>query len=188
VVQLIERFYDPDDVPAGWLDNGIFIDGAPLKDVKLRSLRNQIGYVGQEPVLFNLSIEENIKLGKPDATAAEIEQALRSTNSYEFVKEFGKGSYETGLKTNVGQGGGQLSGGQKQRIALSRAFIKKPKLLIFDEATSALDKKNEMEVQKAIEDMKKELKSVTTIVIAHRLSTVRQADHIIVLKKGKIAE
>lgn len=113
---------------------------------------------------------------------------MRSTNSYEFVKEFGKGNYEAGLKTNVGQGGGQLSGGQKQRIALTRAFIKKPKLLIFDEATSALDKKNEMEVQKAIEVMKRDLKSVTTIVIAHRLSTVRHADHIIVLKKGKIAE
>ena len=189
VVQLIERFYDPDEPEKDdGGKSGIFVDDIPLKDIKLRNLRNQIGYVGQEPVLFNMSIEENIRLGKPDATDTEIEQALRSTNSYEFVKEFGEGDYQKGVKTNVGQGGGQLSGGQKQRIALSRAFIKKPKLLIFDEATSALDKKNEMEVQKAIEEMKKELRSVTTIVIAHRLSTVRQADHILVLKKGKIAE
>ena len=85
-------------------------------------------------------------MGNPDASDQDIEQALKSTNSYEFVKEFGEGDYMKGVQTNVGQGGGQLSGGQKQRIALSRAFIKKPKLLIFDEATSALDKKNEMEV------------------------------------------
>ena len=101
VVQLIERFYDPDEKTLKASESetvkdksGIFVDGVPLKDIKLRNLRNQIGYVGQEPVLFNLSIKENIRLGKPDATDQEIEQALKSTNSYEFVKEFGKGSYE----------------------------------------------------------------------------------------------
>lgn len=92
------------------------------------------------------------------------------------------------MNTNVGAGGGQLSGGQKQRIALARAFIKKPRLLIFDEATSALDKRNEAEVQKAIDQMKKELGTVTTLVIAHRLSTVQAADRIIVMKKGQVAE
>lgn len=106
-------------------------------------------------------------MGKPDATDAEIEEALRKTNAWDFVS-----AYPDGMNTNVGAGGGQLSGGQKQRIALARAFIKKPRLLIFDEATSALDKRNEAEVQKAIDQMKKELGTVTTLVIAHRLSTV----------------
>ena len=111
VVQLIERFYDPDEPEDGNNNSGIFIDDVPLKDIKLRNLRNQIGYVGQEPVLFNMSIEENIRLGNPDASDKDIEQALRSTNSYEFVKEFGEGDYIKGVQTNVGQGGGQLSGG-----------------------------------------------------------------------------
>ena len=122
-------------------------------------------------------------MGKPDATDNEIIDALKKTNAWEFVK-----NQPQGIETNVGAGGNQLSGGQKQRIALARAFIKKPKLLIFDEATSALDKVNEAEVQKAIEGMKKELGQVTTIVIAHRLSTVRNSDRIIVMKKGRIAE
>jgi len=122
-------------------------------------------------------------MGKPDATDAEIEEALRQTNSWGFVSE-----NPEGINRNVGAGGGQLSGGQKQRIALARAFIKKPRLLIFDEATSALDKVNEAEVQKAIEKMKTELGTVTTIVIAHRLSTIKNADTIIVMKKGKLVE
>ena len=122
-------------------------------------------------------------MGKPDATDAEIEDALRKTNSWEFVCR-----YPNGINQNVGAGGGQLSGGQKQRIALARAFIKKPRVLIFDEATSALDKVNEAEVQKAIDQMRKELGSVTTLVIAHRLSTVKDSDRITVMKKGRIAE
>jgi len=122
-------------------------------------------------------------MGKPDATDAEIEEALRKTNAWDFVQ-----STAAGINANVGAGGGQLSGGQKQRIALARAFIKKPRVLIFDEATSALDKKNEAEVQAAIDQMKRELGGVTSLVIAHRLSTVRNADRIIVMKKGKIVE
>jgi ABC-type multidrug transport system fused ATPase/permease subunit len=122
-------------------------------------------------------------MGKPNATDAEIEEALRKTNAWGFVSQ-----YPDGINTNVGVGGGQLSGGQKQRIALARAFIKKPRVLIFDEATSALDKVNEAEVQRAIDDMKRELGSVTSIVIAHRLTTVMNADRIIVMKKGRIAE
>lgn len=163
------------------VQNGdITFDGVPLKTIKLQKLRNQIGYVGQEPVLFNTTVKKNIQLGKPDATDAEIDTALRSTNAYKFVY-----AKEKNVNTFCGSGGTQLSGGEKQRIALARAFIKKPKVLIFDEATSALDKKNEAEVQQSIEDMKHELGSVTTIVIAHRLSTVRDADNIIVMRKGK---
>jgi ABC-type multidrug transport system fused ATPase/permease subunit len=111
-----------------------------LKDVNLRDFRRQVGYVSQEPILFNTSIRKNLLQAKPDATVKEMEEALRSTNAWEIVEEMG------GLDANAGAGGGKLSGGQKQRIALARAFIKKPKLLIFDEATSALDKKNEAEV------------------------------------------
>jgi len=119
-------------------------------------------------------------LGKPNATDTEIDDALKSTNAYNFVYEKAQN-----VNTFCGSGGAQLSGGEKQRIALARAFIKKPKVLIFDEATSALDKKNEAEVQESINEMKRELGSVTTIVIAHRLSTVRDADNIIVMKKGR---
>lgn len=131
IVQLIERFYD---VSAG----DITIDGENIKGLKLASLRKQIGYVGQEPVLFNTSIKENIQLGRSDATDTEIQAALMSTNAWGFVSELPEG-----MDTQTGAGGSQLSGGEKQRIALSRAFIKMPRLLIFDEATSALDKKNE---------------------------------------------
>lgn len=109
--------------------------------LKLRAFRKQIGYVSQEPVLFNCSIRENIKMGYADATEEEIIEALKMTNAWEFIQQ-----YPSGLDTQVGANGGQLSGGQKQRIALARAIIKKPKILVFDEATSALDKKNEAEV------------------------------------------
>ena len=122
-------------------------------------------------------------MGKPDATDEEIINALQKTNAWEFVSR-----YPEGINTLVGSSGNQMSGGQKQRIALARAFIKKPRLLIFDEATSALDKKNEAEVQRAIDDMKKELGQVTSVVIAHRLSTIKNADKIIVLKSGNIVE
>lgn len=115
-------------------------------------------------------------MGKSDATDEEIINALQKTNAWEFVSR-----YPDGINTFVGSSGNQMSGGQKQRIALARAFIKKPRLLIFDEATSALDKKNEAEVQRAIDDMKRELGQVTSVVIAHRLSTIKNADKIIVL-------
>jgi ABC-type multidrug transport system fused ATPase/permease subunit len=139
--------------------------------------------VSQEPILFNCSIKENILLGCPEATDQEIIEALKMANAWDFVDK-----YPQKLETNVGAGGGQLSGGQKQRIALARAIIKKPKILIFDEATSALDKKNEAEVQKAINEMKKKIGDITTITIAHRLSTIKEADRILVLKKGLIVE
>ena len=161
----------------------MLIDGNDLKSINLRSYRQQIGYVGQEPVLFNTTIKQNILMGKPDATDAEIMDALKQTNAWEFVSK-----YPDGMNEQVGQGGGKLSGGQKQRIALARAFIKKPRVLIFDEATSALDRRNEKEVLNAIEIMKKTLGSVTTIVIAHRLTTVKDSDNIIVVKGGEKVE
>ena len=175
-IQLVERFYDPQQ-------GEILIDGNPLKGINLREYRQQIGYVGQEPVMFNMSIKENIKMGKPNATDEEIKEALVAVNAWDFVSK-----YPNTINENVGAGGGQLSGGQKQRIALARAFIKKPKMLIFDEATSALDKANEAIVVSAIDALKAKLGAVTTLVIAHRLSSVRTSDNIIVMKKGRIAE
>ena len=175
-IQLVERFYDPQQ-------GEILVDGNPLKGINLREYRQQIGYVGQEPVMFNMSIKENIKMGKPNATDEEIKEALVAVNAWDFVSK-----YPNTINENVGAGGGQLSGGQKQRIALARAFIKKPKMLIFDEATSALDKANEAIVVSAIDALKAKLGAVTTLVIAHRLSSVRSSDNIIVMKKGRIAE
>jgi ATP-binding cassette, subfamily B (MDR/TAP), member 1 len=176
IVQLLLRFYDP-------TEGQIIVDGERLDQLKLRAFRKQVGYVSQEPVLFNCSIRENILLGCPTATEQDIIDALKMTNAWEFVSK-----YPQQLDTNVGASGGQLSGGQKQRIALARAIIKKPRILIFDEATSALDKRNEAEVQLAIDEMRKKLGSITTITIAHRLSTIKEADRIIVMKKGSIIE
>jgi len=130
-IQLLERFYDPSE-------GTVLVDGVDLKTIDLRDYRRQIGYVGQEPVLFNTSIKENLLLGKPNATDDEIVVALKAAEAWDFVSK-----YPNTFNTNVGGGGGRLSGGQKQRIALARAFIKKPRMLIFDEATSALDKRNE---------------------------------------------
>lgn len=122
-------------------------------------------------------------MGKIDATDAEVEEALKASNAWEFVQEQAEGE-----NTFVGAGGNQLSGGQKQRLALARAFIKKPKMFIFDEATSALDKNNEKLVQASIDRIRKEMNGVTCIVIAHRLSTIRDAENILVLAKGVIQE
>lgn len=133
-----------------------------------------------------MTIKENILYGNPAASDEEVVQALKSANAWDFIQQK---MVQYGIDTNVGNAGGQLSGGQKQRLAIARAFIKKPKILLLDEATSALDKKNEKEVQAAIDKIKLELGgSITTIVIAHRLSTIRDADKIIVMSKGKIKE
>lgn len=175
----MERFYDPEF-------GTVTLDGIDLKDLNLKNYRkNLVGYVSQEPVLFNCSIKENLLYAKPEATDEEVIAALKSANAWDFVSQLGNGQ---GMNTNVGNAGNQLSGGQKQRIAIARAFIKKPKILLLDEATSALDKRNEKEVQGAIDRIRGELGSVTTIVVAHRLSTIKNSDKIIVMNKGKIVE
>lgn len=130
IVQLIDRFYDP-------TSGGILINGTDLKELNLEAYRRQIGYVGQEPVMFSMTIRENMLFSKEEATEDEIVQALKSANAWEFVVKM-----ENGLDTFIGSGGAQISGGQKQRLAIARAILKNPSMFIFDEATSALDRKN----------------------------------------------
>ncbi|KAK4873211.1 hypothetical protein RN001_015240 [Aquatica leii] len=172
-VQLIQRFYDPE---IGF----VLIDDHNLAKLDLTWIRSHIGVVGQEPVLFDTTIAENIRLGCENATQEDIETAAKKSNAHNFIETFPE-KYET----LVGQGGMQLSGGQKQRIAIARALVRKPSILLLDEATSALDASSEAIVQAAFEVTK--LKC-TTIIIAHRLSTIKQADRILVLSEGQIQE
>ncbi|KAJ3078378.1 ATP-binding cassette, sub-B (MDR TAP), member 4, partial [Quaeritorhiza haematococci] len=172
IIALLERFYD---VKAG----RVCLEDVDVREWNLRYLREQMALVGQEPVLFNMSIRENIAYGAPDGqtvTKEEIEAAARMANIHEFVI-----SLPDGYDTIVGERGGQLSGGQKQRVAIARALIRKPKLLLLDEATSALDSESEQVVQTALDNAARDR---TTIVIAHRLSTIQNADTIYVLKPG----
>jgi subfamily B ATP-binding cassette protein MsbA len=173
LADLVPRFHD---VSSGVLR----IDGQDIRNYAIRDLRNLMGIVTQEPILFNDTIAANIALGKPEATAAEIEQAARIANAHEFIMR-----KEDGYQTKVGERGSKLSGGEKQRITIARAVLKNPPILILDEATSSLDTESERLVQDAINKL---MKDRTSIVIAHRLSTVRHADEIIVLQKGKIVE
>lgn len=175
-VKLLEWYYDPKD-------GAIIVQGQDLWDINLKSYRQHVGYVGQEPVLFNESIRENMCYCKPDATTEELEEALQKANALELIRRL-----SNGIDTNVGTSGSQLSGGEKQRIALARAFVKRPVLLILDEATSALDRKNESEVQQAIDNLSHGDLKITIVVIAHRLSTIEHADKIIVFEKGNIVE
>lgn len=175
VIQLIERFYNP-------TSGTILIDGKDIKSLNLREFRRIVGYVGQEPVLFNTSIRDNMKFSKPDATDEEIISALKEANCWDFIGSKDK------LDMNVGPGGNQLSGGQKQRVAIARAFLKKPRILLLDEATSALDSVKERKVQQAIDNYRSQVEDVTIVVIAHRLSTIRDADNIIVVKDGILVE
>jgi len=174
-IQLMERFYDPDQ-------GSVTLDGVDLKDLNVTWLRQQIGLVSQEPVLFSGTIAENIAMGKPGATRAEVEAAAQMSNAHDFILEF-----PDGYDTDVGEKGGQLSGGQKQRVAIARAMIKDPAVLLLDEATSALDTESERVVQAALDDLLTKHKR-TTIMIAHRLSTIRNADKICVVNDGAIVE
>jgi len=175
IMQLIERFYDPDR-------GTVEMHGVDLKDINVTHLRNKVGLVSQEPTLFDTSIAENIRYGKPDATQEEIEQAAKRANIHDTIMEFPE-MYET----SVGTGGTQVSGGQKQRIAIARALVKMPNIMLLDEATSALDTASEKIVQAALDDIMSS-KTQTTLVIAHRLSTIRNADRIAVISDGKVRE
>ncbi len=154
--------------------------GTNVKDLNVKWLRRHIGVVSQEPVLFDTTIAENIRLGREDATSEEIQEAAKKANAHDFIT-----SLPQGYSTHVGEGGTQMSGGQKQRIAIARAIVRDPKILLLDEATSALDTRSEKVVQEALD---KAREGRTTIVIAHRLSTIQNADVIIVVDKGSIAE
>lgn len=173
LVDLIAGFWYP-------TEGDIFIDGVNTKDLSLKSLRGHLGIVTQNIVLFNDTIKENILFGRPDAKEWEVIEASRSAFADEFIMNLPEG-YET----KIGERGVRLSGGQKQRIAISRAILKNPSILIFDEAMSSLDVKSEQLIQMALERL---LRGRTTIVIAHRLSTVKRADKIIVMSKGKIVQ
>ena len=173
LVNLLPRFYDVKE-------GQICIDGKDIRDMTLQSLRDNISIVFQDNFLFSGTIRDNIILGKEDATEEEINYAVEASFVSDFIKDL-----PDGLNTDVGERGGCLSGGQKQRIAIARAFIKNAPIVILDEATSALDNKSEQVVQQAIENL---MKDRTVFVIAHRLSTVRHADKIVVVNYGKIAE
>jgi ABC-type multidrug transport system fused ATPase/permease subunit len=175
VAQLVERFYDP-------LVGRILVDGTDLRLFEVDYWRKHIGLVSQEPVLFNVSLYDNIALGRKDATAQDVLEAARLASALPFVQ-----SLELGFHTEVGVKGRLLSGGQRQRIALARALVRSPTILILDEATSSLDNKCEAEVQQALDRLLAE-KRFTAIVIAQRLSTVKNADKIIVLSNGKKVE
>lgn len=170
---LLQRFYDP-------VSGSVSIDGQDLRSLKQQSIRRNIGVVLQDALLFNESIRDNIAYGKPDATIAEIEAAARAANAHEFIMKL-----ENGYDTRAGEKGGNLSVGERQRIAIARAILKNPPVLILDEATSAMDVELEALVQEALERL---MKNRTSIIIAHRLSTVVKADRIMVLKEGKILE
>jgi ATP-binding cassette, subfamily B, bacterial MsbA len=173
LADLIPRFHD---VSSGEL----LIDGVNIKEYALHSVREQVGIVTQEPILFNDSIENNIRIGKQDALDAEIEAAAKIANAHQFITR-----KEDGFKTNIGDRGSKLSGGERQRLTIARAIVKNPPILILDEATSSLDTESERLVQDAINNM---MQNRTSIVIAHRLSTIRHADEILVLQKGEIVE
>nr|AKC42134.1 ABCB1 [Petromyzon marinus] len=172
-IQLLQRFYDPQQ-------GTIMVDGRDVRTLNLRSLRQLIGVVSQEPVLFATTIAENIRFGHEKVTMEDIERAARNANAYDFISQMPER-----FNTLVGDRGAQLSGGQKQRIAIARALIRNPKLLLLDEATSALDGESEAIVQEALD---KAREGRTTIVIAHRLSTIRNADIIAGFDGGVIVE
>ncbi|XP_066484598.1 ATP-dependent translocase ABCB1 isoform X2 [Tiliqua scincoides] len=172
-VQLIQRFYDP-------TGGTVTIDKQDIRTLNLRYLRELIGVVNQEPVLFATTIAENIRYGRADVTMEEIEKAVKEANAYDFIMKL-----PNKFETMVGERGAQLSGGQKQRIAIARALVRNPKILLLDEATSALDTESEAVVQAALD---KAREGRTTIVIAHRLSTVRNADLIAAFEEGVITE
>lgn len=171
ILQLIMRFYDP-------LSGRITIDGRDIREVTQVSLRSHIGMVMQDSAFFSGTIEDNLRLAREDATAEQMEAALSAANALEFIR-----AMPAGLKTVLGERGVRLSGGQKQRLSIARVFLKDPPILLFDEATSSLDSLAERLVQQAMDRL---MKGRTTIIVAHRISTIQNADEILVLQKGRI--
>lgn len=173
MVDLIPRYYDVQE-------GEVLIDGINVKDLAVHDLRQLIGNVNQEAILFNASFKDNIRFGKTEATDEEIVNAAKIANAYDFITKS-----ENGFDTNIGDRGGRLSGGQRQRVSIARAILKNPPILILDEATSALDTESERLVQDALEKL---MKTRTTVAVAHRLSTIKHADEICVLHEGRIVE
>lgn len=173
IANLLARFYDVSE-------GEILIDGQNIKNLKLTDYRQLLGMVTQESVLFNDSVYNNILMGNPDATEAQVIEAAKIANAHEFISQLQDGYY-----TNIGDDGNKLSGGQKQRVSIARAVLKNPPIMILDEATSALDTESERYVQDALEKM---MENRTSLIIAHRLSTIQKADHIVVMEKGDIIE
>ncbi len=173
VVNLIMRFYDP-------LSGNVLVDGTDLRELDLRAWRSSIALVNQDIFLFNDTIGNNIAMGKPGATEDEIEEAAKRAYADEFVVKL-----PHGYETVIGDRGVLLSGGQRQRIALARAIIRDPQILILDEATSELDSRSEQLIRQAVEELGA---TRTVIIVAHRLSTIRHADKIVVLDEGKVVE
>lgn len=173
MLDLIPRYYDVQE-------GEVLIDGINVKDLCVHDLRQLIGNVNQEAILFNASFKDNIRFGKTDATDEEIANAAKIANAYEFITKS-----EHGFDTGIGDRGGRLSGGQRQRVSIARAILKNPPILILDEATSALDTESERLVQDALEKL---MKTRTTVAVAHRLSTIKHADEICVLHEGRIVE
>jgi subfamily B ATP-binding cassette protein MsbA len=173
VADLLPRFYDP-------TSGRILLDGTDIRELETRSLRNLMGIVSQEAVLFNDSVANNISFGKESCTDADIVAAAKAANAHDFIM-----ALPQGYETNIGDRGTKLSGGQRQRLTIARALLKNPPVLILDEATSALDSESEKLVQEALDRL---LQNRTALVIAHRLSTIQHADEILVMADGRIIE
>lgn len=176
IINLLQRYYDT-------TSGSIFFDGVDIKELDLKSHRRRIGIVTQDPVLFSGTILSNILYGMPNATREQAVEAAMRANAHDFIS-----AMPEGYETEVGERGLKLSGGQRQRVAISRAIIRRPSLLLLDEATSALDAESEEVVQRSIDNLLKESSGTSTIVIAHRLQTVRNADVIACINDGKIVE
>ncbi|CAF4784224.1 unnamed protein product, partial [Rotaria sp. Silwood1] len=176
VIQLLERFYDP-------MQGKIFLDGVDIRYLNIQCLRSSLGLVSQEPILFNLTIAQNIAYGKENTSTEDIIDAATKANIHHFIQQLPEG-YET----KVGMKGVHLSGGEKQRIAIARVLLRRPKIFLLDEATSAMDFYNEQVVQETLEKAETENSICTSLIIAHRLSTIRSCDLICVLEKGYLVE
>jgi ABC-type multidrug transport system fused ATPase/permease subunit len=173
IARLLCRFYDP-------IHGRILIDGHDLRQVQIRSLRQHVAVVLQDTFLFNTTVRENLRYGKPDASEEEMIAAAKAAYAHEFIQQLPQG-----YDTEIGERGVKLSGGQKQRLALARAILADPRILILDEATSSVDAEAEYLIQQALDEV---MKGRTSLVIAHRLSTIRNADKIIALEEGRIRE